>query len=178
MAKKVIITLTFALMLLPCLFATYTKTQTTPFQIRWTVVNGGVDPYLEILNYEGSVVIANPDDEVFGITATNSAQGVCIARVTTNKQTTCILSCSATPFYKKGDQSKTPKFGYTLTFSLSGEDDEVFTIGMQSIPKSTVYSLSFPGGMVSELIYVTATLSNLSGSGSYESTVVLELSGQ
>ena len=168
MAKKVIITLTFALMLLPCLFATYTKTQTTPFQIRWTVVNGGVDPYLEILNYEGSVVIANPDDEVFGINATNTTQGVCIARVTTNKQTPCRLTCSATPFYKKGDQSKTH----------SGENDKVFTIGMQSIPETTVYSLSFPGGMVSKLIYVTATLSNLSGSGSYESTVVLGISGQ
>ena len=178
MAKKVIITLTFALILLPCLFATYTKTQTTPFQIRWTVVNGGVDPYLEILNYEGSVVIANPDDEVFGINATNTTQGVCIARVTTNKQTPCRLTCSATPFYKKGDQSKTPRFGYTLTFSHSGENDKVFTIGMQSIPETTVYSLSFPGGMVSKLIYVTATLSNLSGSGSYESTVVLGISGQ
>ena len=178
MAKKVIITLTYALMLLPCLFATYTKTQTTPFQIRWTVVNGGVDPYLEILNYEGSVVIANPDDEVFGINATNTTQGVCIARVTTNKQTPCRLTCSATPFYKKGDQSKTPRFGYTLTFSHSGENDKVFTIGMQSIPETTVYSLSFPGGMVSKLIYVTATLSNLSGSGSYESTVVLGISGQ
>lgn len=169
MAKKVIITLTFALMLLPCLFAVYRVQTGTQFKLRW-IVDSEAERKFEILEFSRDLVIPNDDEVPLQYNDTN--QRVCKVQYTTNAVETINFTCKSTALKTNNDHF----IAYTLRMT-HGNVTKSLSVGCSAETEyvmADTHSIYFDGnGFQTESILVYAELSteNDPYPGKYTATI-------
>ena len=169
MAKKAIITLTFALMLLPCLFAVYRVQTGTQFKIRW-IVDSEAYTKFEILEFSKDDVI--PDNDEVALDYNEINQRVCKVQYTTNAAETITFTCKSTALKTTNNHCT----AYTLRM-VYGNVTKSLSVGCTADAEyvlSDEHSIYFEGnGFQTESILVYAELSTVDDPypGKYTATI-------